>query len=833
MQLNWERKTIAMPAGRLCTSITARGLVCCLVSALVLAACVGGLAAGPAWAQESSCPNEQRRVEQPFASGLPDCRAYEVVSPLEKDDNGASYIASRAAEFGEAVTYFSLGSFAEPKAALLEGRYLSRREANGWSTRNISPPYTDYKGVPTITPDFGELLFTPDLSNGIVTSYFTPLVSGEPVGYINEYVADTETGAYEAVSNVTPTAEYGPFNEIPQRFSAPQVEGASTYLDRVVFQQEASLCCEASAKNGHVYEWAEGELSLVDVPPKGMKLEGYAEVGASANLHSPITFGDPWRAVSADGSRVFFTDQEKSGESGTPEGQLFVRENPTTATEPVEECSSPEAACTVEVSKSQKTNGTGPEGTDPNAAKKPAAWYRDASVDGSRVFFTSRVELTNDANTGPEDNAANLYEYDLNTGVLTDLTVDGSDPGGAGVLGVVTASDDGSYVYFVAAGKLGEGSAGGAEPVTGSPNLYVSHAGKVAFIATLTPNPFGVYNESRAEGNGDEADWVGEESLDNDFGPSWHTARVSDDGSLLAFESVRKLTSYDNEAAAPGECGDESCNEVYLYDAATGKLVCVSCDSGFGGGVPARPVGAAELGGHEAEPSSVTRVSPFYLPRNFSEDGGRLFFQSPDPLVPRASNGLLDVYEWEQPATPSETEKGENSCTTASPDYSAGSGGCVVPVSDVAGGFESHFMDASSSGDSVFIATGDQLVPSDTDTREDVYDVRVGGGFPVSVPAAACVNADSCKPPVSGQPGVFGAPASATFSGPGNPVPPPPAVVVKPPVRVAKCVRDERRVRGRCVREKTAKKARRAAKRGRRAGRVGLTRAGHRRGVGS
>ncbi len=201
MQLNWERKTISMSAGRLCVSVTARGLV----SALVLVVCVGGLAAGPERAQGASCPNEQRRAEQPFALALPDCRAYEMVSPLEKDDNGVSYVASRAAESGDAVTYFSLGSFAEPKSALLEGRYLSRREANGWSTRNISPPYTDYRGVPAITPDFGELLFTPDLSSGIVTSYFTPLVSGEPVGYINVYVADIETGSYEVVSNVTPS----------------------------------------------------------------------------------------------------------------------------------------------------------------------------------------------------------------------------------------------------------------------------------------------------------------------------------------------------------------------------------------------------------------------------------------------------------------------------------------------------------------------------------------------------------------------------------------------------------------------------------------------------
>ena len=72
-------------------------------------------------------------------------------------------------------------------------------------------------------------------------------------------------------------------------------------------------------------------------------------------------------------------------------------------------------------------------------------------------------------------------------------------------------------------------------------------------------------------------------------------------------------------------------------------------------------------------------------------------------------------------------------------------------------------MDASVSGNDVFIATGDQLVGSDTDSREDVYDVKVGGGFPISVPALVCTEAESCKPPLSLQPGVFGVPSSATF----------------------------------------------------------------------
>lgn len=115
----------------------------------------------------------------------------------------------------------------------------------------------------------------------------------------------------------------------------------------------------------------------------------------------------------------------------------------------------------------------------------------------------------------------------------------------------------------------------------------------------------------------------------------------------------------------------------------------------------------------------------------------------------------------------------------------------------------------------MFIATADQLVSSDTDSRQDVYDVRVGGGFPVTVEPPVCVNADSCKPPVSLQPGVFGVPASATFSGPGNAAP---AVVppsgrapnpVKPKTKTVKCSKSEIRKHSKCVKrsKKRAKKS--------------------------
>jgi hypothetical protein len=768
------------------------------VGVLLVSLCALALVAGTPALAAGACSNEQRRAEQPFELGLADCRAYEMVSPLAKGDNSVIDHRGRAAASGEAVSYFSAGSFAEPKAALLSSPYLSRREAGGWSTRNISPPFTDYRGAATtIVAPFEEQLFTSDLSRGIVESPFTPLVSGQPIGYINLYVANTETGAYEAVTTVTPEKEYKPFTESFISLNAPEGDGGSSDLSHIVFQQLASLCCGASPHQLHVYEWAEGSLRQVDVTPQGGQFAGPANVGAAGQ---PSRDGNPWRAVSSDGSRVVFTGGENLPGVDPSWGQVYVRENPMS---PVEGCGVAGDACTVEVSASQRTNGRGEPEPDPNAGKQPVAWYRDASADGSRVFFTSRVELTNDANTGPEDNAANLYEYNVESGVLTDLTVDTNpeDIDGAGVLGLVTAGEDGSYVYFVAEGKLaGEANSEGKEAVSGQPNLYLSHANKVTFIATLSS----VGNNS-GEPVGDETDWTGREiSQADDYGPGAHTARVTPDGTRLAFESELSLTKYDNEAAGPGECENERCREVYLYDATTGKLICASC----GPQSDERPVGPAEL---------KREVFSFdYLRRNLSDNGRRLFFETKNPLVPYDSNGRLDVYEWEQ--------VGEGSCTIASASYAASEEGCTFPVSDVTGALESHFLDASANGDDVFIATADRLVPSDTDDREDVYDVRVGGGFPVASVPPVCEEVDSCRSPASAQPsGLFGSPASQAFSGPGNPVAPVTAPVVTAPkqrAKSAKCRKGLVQKRGRCVKRKrgrtTAHRARQSGFDGRR-----------------
>ena len=755
----------------------------------------------PGSGSSQNCTNEQHRGEQPYGLTLPDCRAYEMVSPLETvgqdaTDAEASEVP-RASVSGEAVTYASKGAFANPTGEVVESQMVSRRGSGGWSTQDVTPLHDAYR-----TETYGSYersIFTPELTAGVASTN-DALKEGAPGGgqeTYGLYVANFAGDSYEYVG---------------EGFRAV---AASTDLSRVVF-----------GEGEKVSEWFDGQVVPVAVTNEGEPIN--ATVGSAE---------EAWHAVSSSGSRVYFSrgavlyvrenaeqpqsplaSPEVSGigtlTKGSDEvtGLIATSGNLNNAAGgglragstiyPVDtsigkfqvgqQVSGPgiapgteitqlsdycyggyggETACltlsipTTETIGSgaqiyfsgpepfevgQKITGNGiPAGTTITAAVKgkltlsePAttsasgeglyagggctvaadactvevpsvgatgARYWDASADGTKVFFTRKGDL---------------YQYSLPIGQTVGQTTALTEAGE--VQGVVQISEDGSYVYFVAKGALkgehGEAlrNASGAEPVAEADNLYLSHDGGTKFIATLAAN--------------DSSAW--------ERGPAANAAVVTPSGTRLAFVSERSLTGYDNEQAQKGECEGQvlggisagegetgSCREIYLYDAETNSLACASCDP-----TGARPVGSSSLG--EDVSSEAT-----YRPRNLVEDGA-LFFDSFDALVPHTSDGRQNVYEYED--------------------------GHVYAISDVAGGYESFFLDASASGNDVFFGTADQLLPEDTSNNVAVWDARVGGGFPVTVAPPPCDNGDACKPPPAPQPAAFGLPGSATFSGPGN-----------------------------------------------------------------
>ena len=425
---------------------------------------------------------------------------------------------------------------------------------------------------------------------------------------------------------------------------------------------------------------------------------------------SNSVFGSDYsNVVSEDGSRVFWTETDAEG---NPE-RLFVREGVGSS-----------GARTVQLDASRVPGNTGGEGR-----------YWTASNDGSRVFFTDCNRLTANSTavpnspTVPTSNCEqevehkagyrvktpvgnDLYEYDLETGSLTDLTVDPQAKETAGVVGVLGASGDGSYVYFAAAGVLANGakhqeciqSINQKEAAPTMCNVYLVHdGGAPVFVAAVT-----------AEDWSDWATVVGA-----------HSAYVASAGGALVFDSRLNLTGFSSGGVS----------EVYMFTPGVG-LSCVSCNPS-GGLTP--PGTGARL----PESGSAT-----YALRAVSANGDRVFFDSSEGLVPQDENGRVDVYEWER--------DGSGSCTRPA--------GCLYLLSGGTSTDNSSFVDASENGDDVFLMTRAELLARDQGEARQIYDARVGALPELSPPVCS---GSGCQG-VPGAPPVFSTPSSVTFSGVGN-----------------------------------------------------------------
>lgn len=700
---------------------------------------------------------------------LPDGRQWELVTPPNK--HGAqirsldAVSVTQASTDGSAITYgANVPTEAEPagNGYLETGQVLSTRGPEGWSTRDIALPHESATGAiqpPTEYMDFsGDLSMGLALPGGFDETLLSPLASEETVSLRRESLCDhpaTASECYlplltgkEGYADVPPGTKFGNVKGSYSR-SVVQVEGNTRDLQHVVLKSTVALT-STPVPSPQLYEWTAGEpasevLQLVSVLPAG---EGGGPAPAASLGMVPANEPSGWRnAVSRDGSRIFWVSQ------GGLESRLYMRD--TTRKE------------TIRLDVQQP----GVPSAGPSVAH-----FRIASSDGSKVFFTdddASQRLTAQSGTQGQD----LYECEIVeeagrlTCRLTDLTP--ADEGrSAEVLYLpLGASEDGSYIYFMANGVIGDGSehgattggcARGAAP-SATCNLYEYHAGKIRFIATLSVE--------------DEYDW-GQPLAE--LGAI--TARVSPNGRYLAFMSDRSLTGYDNRDAISGKPD----MEVYLYDAASGHLACASCNP-----TNSRPLGvevrtmstfarpnivsvAEGLGGTYTSENWIAANLPLgYMNGQFSEglyqqrllsDGGRLFFNSSDALVPQDINEQEDVYEFE-PA-------GVGSCGATSATFSAVADGCTTLISSGTSSDDSAFLDASEDGSDVFFLTSSRLASEDVDTAYDVYDAHECSASspcasaPVRLPA--CESGDSCKAAPSPQPAIFGAPPSATFAGAGN-----------------------------------------------------------------
>ncbi len=545
--------------------------------------------------------------------------------------------------------------------------------------------------------------------------------------------------------------------------------GGSQDFSHIVFSSSRRLILEAPEEfpgvgenyGRYLYEWVAGQLRLVNVLPDGsptaLAALGYGNAALSPSFY-PGEF-----AVSADGSRIFFADLLSPAETTR---ELYVRE---------EDPGVPGGRATVHVSASERTDcaedptcggDSTPDPAPDTSAPKAASFQAAARDREGPAFFISPQKLTDEA-TASNDNGigtaggstycasarCGLYRWEPSaaggSGHLEDLTVDAAT--GGGVLGTVGASPDGSRVYFVAIAAM----AGTA--IDGQPNVYVWQQGQgISFIATLD-----------GEGNGglaaDEGVWsrlltTRNESGENNFGGG---VRASDNGRYLVFRSRARITEYDNAGRY----------QLYRYDAQDASLVCISCNSRTG----------ASTGNAYLKQENFRIIRPSWVSRNIASDGS-VVFDSDEPLVPGDVNGVSDVYEW--------------------------SSGQVRLVSSGKGVSGSKFLDASKAGEDLFFTTRDRLISSDRDDLIDLYDARVGGGFPEPPPRPEC-QGEGCLAAPTAPPGIVRPAPPAVDATPDRP---------KSKPKKLRCKRGfvKKKVRGktRCV-KKSKRGGRGAGRRGR------------------
>ncbi len=672
---------------------------------------------------------------------LPDGRAWELVSPADKngaliEPSGTHEDVVQAASDGSGIVYRASEPIGEGTAGHLVGaEILSRRNAGGWGSQDISarmaiPP--EGNGAFTLVSSTENYWsFSSDLSFGLLEPGEVAPSQAPEATEQTLYLRNNASEGFLPIETPADVTSGVKFADQAMEFRA-----ATPNLSHVIFATPLALTKEAVAGieapyyDRNLYEWSAGRLQLINIFPDN-KTRPYVSIGSEEGQQ-----GMTERAVSSDGRWVVWKyGSLENGPEDSHEVSLYARD--------------------MVGEKTVQIGGKYPR-------------FETMSSDGSKVFYV-------ETEPGREGAGGDLYVFDTSNGNQTDLTADhGAGEKSAGVqAAVIGASEDGSYVYFVATGVLANGA------VSGGNNLYLLHnAGgewRTTYIATLSSE------DLKSWGGG----FAGGKYSTSGAALSYVSSSVSPNGHYVAFMSNRSLTGYDNLDAVSGQSDEE----VYLYDAIANRLVCVSCDptgarpvgvfDGSGGSAgllvdrdlawaSGRGSGDHRLAGSLPTPSQTKGAPPSYRPRYLS-NSGRLFFDSPDALVPQDTNGLEDVYEYEPPASGS----GESdNCTSAGATFGERPGGCVSLISSGTSASESALMDASENGDDAFFITSSKLTSEDYDTSYDVYDAHVCStelpchAEPVSPPA--CTSGDSCKAAPSPQPEIFGSAPSATFSGTGN-----------------------------------------------------------------
>ncbi len=418
--------------------------------------------------------------------------------------------------------------------------------------------------------------------------------------------------------------------------------------------------------------------------------------------------------------------------------------------------------------------------------------FQGASVDGKKIYFTTAEKMVGDGTTTGDLNTVNdIYEYDEGAPLGSSLTrVSVMDPSCSSSPGTCNdnlsntgatntsaakfslLSDDGSHVFFISGNVLNPADTDTQQSLyvrntVANTTTYIAPAGAGASSATIGTD----------SGSGTAGSLVVSSTV-----LARRPIRVSADGTVAAF-----LLATDTALpAGRGGVDNDGARDLYVWTESDGLRRVPQ-----GPAVDANTATVSSLGclvmGENLTESAVSC-------RGMSADGSQIYFHTTDPLVSADINGGV---------------VGSNGCETlrhpsAGCDvYAYNSATHTVSLISAGDGAPSAYADNDDSGNNVFFYTGDSLDPSrDEDGGHfDIYDARVGGGFPPVVKDPGCDPlAEECQGEAS-KSGSLPTPQSRNASGAGNPPTPPP-----------NCGKGKVRKHGKCVKKQKKKQHKKQSK---------------------
>ena len=528
-----------------------------------------------------ACPNAHVR-EQTGSNFLPDCRAYELVSPA-KQGAAVFWPANETVDFGSG---FGL---------------QSELDVAAW------PQYTGYATNPARFTFYGGLGAVPglDVPNSLLDTYLATRTNG---GWVTTFpgIKGSETlytgrricsESLDTCLDHVVTDQLGgawPSEDAPYVFDAKgdkvgrwptnvnAIKGGATFFGdqqpspdftHFVFSSRDLAFAPGglNATPGSAYDndIANRTVTIISKQPNGENLPK-----GGGDKYEVITF--PASGISHDGSHILM---QTAGSDGA--FNLFMRVDDSV---------------TYDVSRNHGVN------------------YIGMTKDGSKVLFSAVQQIVP---AEDHDTSLDIYEWDeqgdtvklISTGngngnsdacnteytsqcAAQPLDTERGLKGGYGqfspedaqfmVPGIDSrlAIENGA-VFFYSPENLDPSKPG----VPNERNLYLSRNGQVRLVATLDP------------------------------GTKVSRIQISPDGLHAAFVTSARLTGYDNHGF----------KEMYTYNATTEAIRCASCN----------PSGAAPTSNVQASQGGP-----------FMSDDGRSFFATREALVPQDTDGIIDVYEF-------------------------------------------------------------------------------------------------------------------------------------------------------------------------------------------